>query len=293
MVLHEAVAEVIDRVVVDREEIPRLVIQQPSRGGMDAHAFRERPHEHGQALVLILIDLSGQRNERLHHLRRQQVGMHAQIGQRLGQFRRMNRIRRQRPALVERPAGAVVMVGNHHAVDRLGGMAGPPADHDAAQTVLIENVPQRFRFSREVGDRLHAASVRSGLGEAVDAVLERPLSGGDGSPQHRRERRMQRGDLPRGAVFDQALDVGHFAGVHERTDDLPVGGVPPDQKNFTRGHLEDSASNFVSNRSLGWYGAFFLCLRASPLPDPPPVPTAVPPGGTPLPGLLVKPTGGI
>ncbi len=198
---------------------------------MDAHAFRERPQEHGQALVLILIDLFRKRNERLHHFRRQQVGMHAQIGQRRGQFRRMNRIRQQRPALVERPAGAVVMVGNHHAVDRLGGMAGPPADHDAAQIVLIENVPQRFRFSREIRDRLHAAAVRSWLGEAVDAMLERPLSGGDGSPQHRRERRMQGGDLPGDAVLDQALDVGHFAGVHERMDDLPVGGIPPDQEN--------------------------------------------------------------
>ena len=68
MVPHEPVAEVIDRVVVDREEIPRLVVQQPGGGGMDAHAFRERPQEHGQALVFILIDLFGQRNKRLHHL---------------------------------------------------------------------------------------------------------------------------------------------------------------------------------------------------------------------------------
>ncbi len=127
--------------------------------------------------------------------------MHAQTGQRFGQFRRMNRIRQQRPALIERPAGAMVMVGNHHAVDRLGGMAGPPANHDAAQIVLIQDVPERFRFSREVGDRLHAAAIRRGLGEAVNAVLEWPLSGGDGSPQHRRKRRMQRGDLSRRRRF--------------------------------------------------------------------------------------------
>ena len=70
MVSHEAVAEVIDRIEVDREEIPRLVIQQPNGGGLDAHAFGERPQEHGQPLVIVLIDLSGQRNKRLHHLRR-------------------------------------------------------------------------------------------------------------------------------------------------------------------------------------------------------------------------------
>src|ERR1035438_4092840 len=67
--------------------------------------------------------------------------MHAQIGQRGGQLLRMNGIGRQRPALVKRPAGAVVVVGNHHAVDRFGRMAGPPADHDAAQIVLVEDVP--------------------------------------------------------------------------------------------------------------------------------------------------------
>ena len=97
-----------------------------------------------QPLVLVLIDLPRQRNERLHHLRREIIGMDAQTGERPGQFRRMNRMRRQRPAFVERPCGAMIMVGNHHAVDRLGGMAGPPADHDAAQIVLVENVPQRL-----------------------------------------------------------------------------------------------------------------------------------------------------
>jgi hypothetical protein len=50
---------------------------------------------------------------------------------------------------------------------------------------------------------------------------------------------MQGGDLPGGAVFDEAADVGHFAGIHEGMDDLPVGGIPPDQKDFTWGHGED------------------------------------------------------
>jgi hypothetical protein len=44
---------------------------------------------------------------------------------------------------------------------------------------------------------------------------------------------MQSGDLPRHAVFDEALDVGHFAGIHERTDDLPIRGIPSDKENFT------------------------------------------------------------
>ena len=83
---------------------------------MDAHAFRERPEEHGQAFILILIDVFRERNKRLHHPRLQTVGMHAQMGQRFGQFRRMNGIRRQGPALVERPR-------------RRGGIGRTPSRH--------------------------------------------------------------------------------------------------------------------------------------------------------------------
>jgi len=83
MVLHKPVAEVIDCVIVDGEEIPRLVVDQPQRGGLHAPAFRERPQEQRQALVVVLIDLPGKRNKRLHHLRHHEVGMHAQTGERL------------------------------------------------------------------------------------------------------------------------------------------------------------------------------------------------------------------
>ena len=79
---------------------------------------------------------------------------------------------------------------------RLSGMAGPPADDDAAQVILVEDVPEGFGFAREVRDGPDAAAVRSGFGEAVDAVFERALSGGDGGPEHGRKRRMEGGDLP-------------------------------------------------------------------------------------------------
>src|SRR5579863_7102326 len=39
MVAHETVTEMIDRVVVNREEIPGLMVQQPGGGGMHAHAL--------------------------------------------------------------------------------------------------------------------------------------------------------------------------------------------------------------------------------------------------------------
>ena len=42
MITHEPVTEVVDRVVIDGEEVPRLVLDQPGRGRVDADAFGDR-----------------------------------------------------------------------------------------------------------------------------------------------------------------------------------------------------------------------------------------------------------
>jgi hypothetical protein len=47
---------------------------------------------------------------------------------------------------------------------------------------------------------------------------------------------MQSSDLSGDAVLDEPLHVGHFAGVHERADDLPIRRIPPYQENLGRGH---------------------------------------------------------
>ena len=39
MITHEPMTEVVDRVVIDGEEIPRLILDQPGRGRVDADAF--------------------------------------------------------------------------------------------------------------------------------------------------------------------------------------------------------------------------------------------------------------
>ena len=70
MILHEPVAEMIDRFVVDRKKIPWLIFHEPHRGRLHAHAFRQRLQETRQTLVIILIDLCRQRNKRFHHFRR-------------------------------------------------------------------------------------------------------------------------------------------------------------------------------------------------------------------------------
>ena len=88
------------------------------------------------------------------------------------------------------------MVRDHDAVDRLGRVAGPPADRRCcAFPFWLRMFHTALQSPREIGHRLDAEAVGRGLGKAVDAVLERPLAGGDGGPQHRRERRMERGDL--------------------------------------------------------------------------------------------------
>src|SRR5579862_1902691 len=99
--------------------------------------------------------------------------MNAQTGKRRREFAWMHGAGGQRPASIERPVGAMVTVGNHDAADRLSRMARPPADDDAAQVVLAQNVPQRFGFARKISDRLRAAPIRRRFGEAEDSVLER------------------------------------------------------------------------------------------------------------------------
>jgi hypothetical protein len=125
------------------------------------------------------------------------------------------------------------------AVNGLGGMAGPSTDDHAAQTALAEDIPHRFALAREDGDRLNATAIGRGLGEAVNAMFEGALAGGDGGPQHGRERGSESGELRHRPAFDEAPDVGHLARVHQRMDDLPVGGVPADEEDFGTGGHDD------------------------------------------------------
>lgn len=196
MVAHESVAEVIDGIVIDGEEIPGLVIEQPGGPGMNAGALGQRLHQAMQTAVLTGIDFERLGHEIAHHLPRQLLRMQSEPGQRAGQFRRMNSARQEGPGLIERPARTVEMVGDGDTVERLSRVTGPPANDDAPQPVLIEDVPHCLGAAREVGDGLDIAAVRRWLGEAVDAVFEGPLAGGDGSPQHGRWRRNTSASFP-------------------------------------------------------------------------------------------------
>ena len=138
--------------------------------------------------------------------------------------------------VVERTARPMVMIGNRHAFDGLGRMAGPPANHGAGEAALAEDVPDGFALPGQVGDGLHGVALGRGFGEAVNAVLKRPFARGDGSPEHGRERRMERSDLAHRPRFHEVLDMGHPARVHQRRDHLPVCRVPADEQHFLAGN---------------------------------------------------------
>jgi hypothetical protein len=163
-----------------------------------------------------------------------------------------------RIASFERTTGAMVVIGNHYAVDRFRGMTWPPSDHDAAQIILMKNVPQRFRCSRKIRDWLHAQPVRRGFGKTMNAMLERSLAGGDRSPQHRRKRRVQCCDGAMRSGLYKALDIGHLAHGHQRLDHLPVGSVPSDEKYLARRHEGGHSISWLAVRIILPFGRCFL-----------------------------------
>ena len=67
MVAHEPMAEMVDRVIVNREEVPFPVLQQPGCGGVHTHAFAQNRGHGGQAVVCVQIDLPGARHEVFDH----------------------------------------------------------------------------------------------------------------------------------------------------------------------------------------------------------------------------------
>ena len=184
-------------------------------------------------MVLILVHLADARHERQNLPRDKLLRVHPQLGQVAGPTLGMHRAGRHRPGLVDRPHGPLIVVGDHHAADRLGGMRRPPADDVAAFAALAKDVPDRLRLPREHGDGTNAA-LQVGLGEAENAVAERPLARGNRGPDHRRELRIERGEVADHALIHQPLEMGHLARVHQRIDDLPIGRVPADQKDLLR-----------------------------------------------------------
>ncbi len=241
VIFHERVAEVVDGVVIDAHQVPGLVLDQGGGGGVDAGAVRDDLGERLDARVLFrLVEVlaghaveAGQ--ERTEVVLVQLRGMEAEVLEVADEALRMDGFRLERPfvGLVAAAVGFLVVVGNHHAVaERLGGVGRPPADGDGVFPLLVEDIPDGLGLAREIGDRADAAGDRVRLGEAEDTMLVRALAGGDGGPERGAERGLEGGDVAHHAFFKKARKVGHFAGVEQRVDDLPVRGVPADEQHF-------------------------------------------------------------
>ena len=244
VVLHEGVAEVVDGIVVNAHQVPRLVLDQRGGGGVDAGAVRDDLHQRLDARVdLRLVEVltahaiqAGQEGTQvvLGELRRVETQVLEVADEPLG----VDGFRLERPffRLIGAAAvGLLIVVGDHHALgERLGGVGRPPADGDGVFPLLVEDVPDRLGLAREVGDGADAAGDGVRLGKAEDAVLVRALAGGDGGPQRGAQRRLEGGDVAHDALLQEAGEVGHFPGVEQRVDDLPIGGVPADEQDLAR-----------------------------------------------------------
>ena len=210
VILHEAMAEVVDGVEVDRRKIPvGHLLKQVHRPPMDPGAFGDQLGERAEPLVFLLIDFRGLGDEVPQQIAVELMGMEALVGEIGGKLRWVDGACSQRPRLAERGDRLLEMIGHHRAADRLGGGARPPADDERGVAGLVENVPDGLRFAGKNRDRADGARLRIGLGEAMDAVLEGALARGDARPEHRRKCGLKRGEISHHAVLHQPADMGH------------------------------------------------------------------------------------
>ena len=234
MELHELVAEAVDALVVDGGEIP--VVARHEVGGERLHARRLREHAKQlvEAVLLLRGHALGVRHERQHGGLVELGGMDAALGELLGELGGVHGVRGKRRERRLVGASELGLVRDHRAEDRLGGVRCVPPDHIRAQPALRQDVPQRLRAAARARGRADARAVGVGLGEPKHAMRIGALAGRDGVPEDRRENWPRRGEVARGAAFEQARERRHQALRKQRLDHLPVGGVPAHEKHTAR-----------------------------------------------------------
>src|SRR4051794_11415966 len=99
--------------------------------------------------------------------------MHPKRSNYIRHGRRVDALINDGPGSSRPDRGHVKLITDTNPINRLGGMAGKPANHVTAQSALRQNIPKRFRFPRRAGDRTNAAAVGNGLHKTMDAVLMR------------------------------------------------------------------------------------------------------------------------
>ena len=111
-------------------------------------------------------------------------------------------------------------------------LGGKPTHDMAAQTPLAEHFPQGAALTRGRGDWHHRAVPWVHLGETRHAMVIGHLARGDRGPQHRRELRLECGEVATHPAFDEVRHAGQLARIEKRVDDFPIRGIPADEEEF-------------------------------------------------------------
>ncbi len=229
---HEVMAGDIDRFVIDRGEIPRLVFENRRRDGVDRRAPRHQLREQARTAIGLQIDLIDLRDHQREIGFTQFVRVHAKIRDRFAKLRRMDAPFRQRPAFLGMDFKRFrELVGDADAADRFGRMRRVPSDDMRLAASLCDDVPKRLGFARGAAGRANAVAVGGRFDEAEDSVLVRAFAGGDRIPEDRRQCGAKRRDISHHAALDEARQRRHLSGVHQRGNHLPIRGVPTHEQN--------------------------------------------------------------
>jgi hypothetical protein len=57
-----------------------------------------------------------------------------------------------------------------------------------------------------------------------------PFASGNGRPQHRAERGINRREISVDSARHKASQIGHFTGLQKRANDLPISGIPTNEQ---------------------------------------------------------------
>ena len=248
MVPHKAVPETVDGVEIDGRQVPLRLAHEVRRGGLDGRRVGDDAGERGEPPVVRLVDAGGVGDEREQVRRREFAGVDAQAGQALGQLGRMDCAGRHRPRLAARVLRPLVEVAHHCPIDRLGRMARPPPDDVRPSALLVEHIPERLHLAARAQHRAHALLLGVGLYKSQNAVLVGRFARRHAGPEHRGKWGVQRGEVAHRAALDEPAQRGHLAGVHQRMQHLPVGGVPADEEHF----LGNRVRHLVAPRQGEW-----------------------------------------
>ena len=236
MVVHEKMADLIDRPEIDRHEIPlRIALHQVTGGRLHRVGLGQFLRQTLQAAVALLIDLRAIRHESADHLAGDVGRGDPPVVEFGRQLRRpVGAGHRLRPFgwvhLGGHAFDVAIHVGNQLAVEPLFALGGEPAHHMAAESLLAQHFPQRLALAGRGGHRDDPATHRIDLGETFHTVVIGHFAGGDGRPQHRRKLRLERREIAADAALDKPGHAGEFPCVEQRVDQFPIGGIPADEQ---------------------------------------------------------------